>query len=109
MAKYEVLVCASQLRWSFPPQEANGVLAQGTVILAQQYKEEHHQTQQRSSYLKTQTQSTRSLTEYESLNTTLYYGDIPRYIPDSYVPEPPVDREAGLRRLAYVSFLSSRT
>ncbi|KAF9228098.1 hypothetical protein BS17DRAFT_692358 [Gyrodon lividus] len=64
MAKYEVLVCASQLRWGFPTVEHNGVLAQGTVILAQQHKEDHHQRH-----------------------------DIPRYIPDGFAIEPEREAE----------------
>ncbi|KIJ61245.1 hypothetical protein HYDPIDRAFT_31547 [Hydnomerulius pinastri MD-312] len=95
MTKYEVLVCASQLRWGFPSHEPNGVLAQGTVILAQQYKEDHHH--QRPGFA-----NARNPTEVESLNTTLYHSDIPRYIPDGFVLEPPPDREAGLRKLAEI-------
>lgn len=34
--KYEVLVCASQLRWGLATYESGGSLSQGTVILAQQ-------------------------------------------------------------------------
>ncbi|KAG1720399.1 hypothetical protein EDB19DRAFT_1835999 [Suillus lakei] len=34
--KYEVLVCASQLRWGLATYESVGSLSQGTVILAQQ-------------------------------------------------------------------------
>lgn len=33
---YEVLVCASQLRWGLASQDATGTLTQGTVILARQ-------------------------------------------------------------------------
>lgn len=34
--KYEVLVCASQLRWGLATYESVGSLSQGTVVLAQQ-------------------------------------------------------------------------
>ncbi|KAF9234592.1 hypothetical protein BU15DRAFT_52475 [Melanogaster broomeanus] len=68
MTKYEVLVCASQLRWGFSPMEPNGVA--------------------------------HSATEVESLNTTLYYEDIPRYIPDDLVIEPA--REEELKKLAEI-------
>ncbi|KAH7882190.1 hypothetical protein F5I97DRAFT_1931907 [Phlebopus sp. FC_14] len=95
MHRYEVLVFASQLRWGFPPQEPNGVLAQGTVILAQQHKYDPlaHRTLTGTPL--------HSASLAESLNTTLHSHDISRYIPDGFVFEQP-DREAGLRRLAEI-------
>lgn len=44
--KYEVLVCASQLRWGLATYESVGSLSQGTVILAQQNQQ--HQSQRGS-------------------------------------------------------------
>jgi hypothetical protein len=114
MTHYEVLVCASQLRWGFPPTEPHGVLAQGTVVLAQQHKEDRHQHKeshhqqhlQKSSYTSTglRTHASHHVSERESLNTTLYYEDIPRYIPDFGLE---LDREAQLQKLACVSFPST--
>ena len=63
MTKYEVLVCASLLRWGFTPLEANDVLHQGTVVLAQQHRVKH------------------SNVHVESFNTNLRSTDILRYIP----------------------------
>jgi len=85
IANYEVLVCASQLRWGFaPPVEPEGALVQGTVVLAQQ---------------RTQRSSLRTKhTEVDMFNTTLVESDIPRFIPECV----DLDREAGLRRLAEI-------
>lgn len=84
IANYEVLVCASQLRWGFSPPESEAGLTQGTVVLAQQrHRSKHHHT------------------EVDVFNTTLVESDIPRYLPDIFDVRP--DREAGLRRLACVS------
>ncbi|KAG8215215.1 hypothetical protein J3R82DRAFT_8758 [Butyriboletus roseoflavus] len=88
ISHYEVLVCASQLRWGFPAAEPEGVLAQGTVIFAQQRTT-------RTSY-----RSKSRSTEVDQLNTTLVEADIPRYIPDAFNISS--DREAGLRRLAEI-------
>lgn len=64
MPKYEILVCASLLRWGFAPLEANGVLHKGTVVLAQQRRSNH------------------SNVHVESFNTNLRPTDILRYVPD---------------------------
>ncbi|KAF8438544.1 hypothetical protein L210DRAFT_3404116 [Boletus edulis BED1] len=86
IANYEVLVCASQLRWGFaPPAESEGALVQGTVVLAQQRAQR--------SLLRTKLH-----TEVDVFNTTLVESDIPRFIPECV----DVDREAGLRRLAEI-------
>lgn len=58
-------MCASQLRWGFAPLEANGVLHQGTVVLAQQHRLKH------------------SNVHVESFNTNLRSTDILRYVPDA--------------------------
>ncbi|KAG6374071.1 hypothetical protein JVT61DRAFT_4712 [Boletus reticuloceps] len=82
IANYEVLVCASQLRWGFaPPAESEGALVQGTVVLAQQRAQR--------SLLRTKLHHT----EVDVFNTTLVESDIPRFIPECV----DVDREAGLR------------
>jgi Mg-chelatase subunit ChlD len=84
IANYEVLVCASQLRWGFsPPVDAENVLTQGTVVLAQQ-----------------RARSTYRSKEVDVFNTTLVESDIPRYLPDIF--DVLSDREAGLRRLAEI-------
>ncbi|KAG8215207.1 hypothetical protein J3R82DRAFT_8748 [Butyriboletus roseoflavus] len=88
ITNYEVLVCASQLRWGFPTAEPEGVFAQGTVVLAQQGTT-------RTSY-----RSKLRSTEVDQLNTTLVEADIPRYIPDAF--NILSDREAGLRKLAEI-------
>ncbi|KAI9453806.1 hypothetical protein HD554DRAFT_513636 [Boletus coccyginus] len=87
IANYEVLVCASQLRWGFsPPVEHDGVLTQGTVVLAQQHgtrtshKSKHHHG------------------EVGVFNTTLVESDILRFIPDFC----DADREASLKRWAEI-------
>jgi len=77
IANYEVLVCASQLRWGFPSPGSECALAQGTVVLAQQ-----HATRNR----------------HAELNVTLVETDITRYIPGRC--DVMSDREAGLRRFA---------
>jgi len=41
---YEILVCASQLRWGLASYESAGCLNQGTVILAQQNQQSQHGT-----------------------------------------------------------------
>ena len=84
-----MLVCASQLRWGFPPAELEGVLAQGTVVLAQQRT------------TKTSYRSNVRSTEVDQVNTTLVETDIPRYIPDGF--NVLSDREIALKRLACVS------
>lgn len=84
-----MLVCASQLRWGFAPVEPEGSLAQGTVVLAQQR------------VAKSPFRSKLRDAEVELLNTTLVESDIPRFIPEGVI----IDREAGLRRLACVSFI----
>ncbi|KAL4067140.1 hypothetical protein V8B97DRAFT_971872 [Scleroderma yunnanense] len=70
VSKYEVLTCASLLRWGFTPLEANGVLQQGTVVLAQQHRQ--NQSSERILY---------SHAHAESFNTNIRSADIPRYIP----------------------------
>jgi hypothetical protein len=90
IANYEVLVCASQLRWGFSPAQPEAGLTQGTVVLAQQRVSSHR--------------SKHNHTEVDVFNTTLVESDIPRFIPDIFDVRP--DREAGLKRLACV-FLNS--
>ncbi|KAI9463132.1 hypothetical protein HD554DRAFT_1415686 [Boletus coccyginus] len=86
ISNYEVLVCASQLRWGFSPAvEAEGVLTQGTVVLAQQRAT-------RSSH------ESKLHGEADLFNTTLVESDIPRFIPDFS----DIDREASLERLAEI-------
>ncbi|KAG9311421.1 hypothetical protein JVU11DRAFT_8534 [Chiua virens] len=81
---YEVLVCASQLRWGFPSSEQAAPVSQGTVVLAQQ---------------RTKTLFGSKL-DVDQFNTTLVEADIPRFIPTRF--EGGGDREAGLRRLAEI-------
>ncbi|OAX33491.1 hypothetical protein K503DRAFT_804324 [Rhizopogon vinicolor AM-OR11-026] len=117
---YEVLVCASQLRWGLPSFESAGSLSQGTVILAQQ-NQQLAQSQQGSAAWNSQAggfsprgpsggfttqtgfSNVRSATNvretrntYNShetstfIGTTLSVNDIPRFIPNMSVV-PPVD------------------
>ncbi|KAL4077549.1 hypothetical protein J3A83DRAFT_4046134, partial [Scleroderma citrinum] len=83
VSKYEVLVCAAQLRWGFPALEPNGVLQPGTVVLAQQRR----QTQQCETY---------SSVHVESFSTTLRSCDVLRYVP------PDRHRDAALKRLTEI-------
>ncbi|KAG9311087.1 hypothetical protein JVU11DRAFT_8994 [Chiua virens] len=78
---YEILVCASQLRWGFNFPEQEGHLSQGTVVLAQQ----RYRTTHRSKF------------DLDQFNTTLVESDIPRYIPNCFE-----DKEVGIRRLAEI-------
>ncbi|KAJ8595016.1 hypothetical protein M405DRAFT_878461 [Rhizopogon salebrosus TDB-379] len=124
---YEVLVCASQLRWGLPSFESVGSLTQGTVILAQQNQQQLQSqhgsaawnaqaggfvpqgmpghlshTQIGYSNVRETTTSTRETrSTYSSresfVETTLSVNDIPRFIPD-LVTAPPVDN--GLKKLA---------
>ncbi|KAG2143864.1 hypothetical protein BD769DRAFT_1347846, partial [Suillus cothurnatus] len=57
--KYEVLVCASELRWGLATYDPVGSLSQGSVILAQQNQQVLH-----------------------LIETTLFVDDIPRFIPN---------------------------
>ncbi|KAG6330684.1 hypothetical protein ID866_8402 [Astraeus odoratus] len=65
VSKYEVLVCASLLRWGFPSLETNNVLQQGTVVLAQQHRHEHMAC---------------SNVYTDCFSTSLRSSDIPRYV-----------------------------
>ena len=89
ITNYEVLVCASQLRWGFAPIEPERGLVQGTIVLAQQHGSSHRSGHQHRHG------------EVDQFNTTLVETDIPRFIPDIFDVRP--DREAGLKRLACVS------
>ncbi|KAJ8595014.1 hypothetical protein M405DRAFT_929826 [Rhizopogon salebrosus TDB-379] len=82
---YEVLVCASQLRWGLASYESVGYLSQGTVILAQQ-NQLLLQSQQGSA-------QAGGLTLREtSIGTRLSVNDIPRFMPTLAVV-PSVDGE----------------
>lgn len=72
MSNYEILVfCASLLHWDFTPLEANNVLQQGTVVLAQQYRLNQNSEQ-----------AFHSNVHMGSFNTDLCLTDILRYIPN---------------------------
>lgn len=72
MSKYEILVfCASLLHWDFTSLEENGVLQQGTVVLAQQSRLNQNSKQ-----------ALHSNVHVESFNTNLRLTDILRYVPD---------------------------
>lgn len=106
--KYEVLVCASQLRWGLPPQDAIGTLVPGTVILGRQQHGGQELNRTKSlvglghelGRAKTGNSSwSRETRERESTSffeTTLHVDDIPRFMPPSQV------QEEQLRRVAYV-------
>src|SRR5882757_5884603 len=125
---YEVLVCASQLRWGLSSFESAGSLSQGTVILAQQ-NQQLAQSQQGSAAWNSQAggfsprglsggfttqtgfSNVRSATNvretrntYNShetstfIGTTLSVNDIPRFIPNMSVVPPVDDR---MKKLAY--------
>jgi len=110
--KYEVLVCASQLRWGLPSQDAIGTLVPGTVILGRQQQsgQELNRTKSlvglghelgrakiSSSSWSRETRETRETRESTSFfETTLRVDDIPRFMPPSQV------QEEQLRRVAYV-------
>lgn len=89
--RYEVLVCASQLRWGLASHDATGSLVPGTVVLArqQQGRQEVRRTTSTNNFWSRETRESTSL-----LQTTLHVEDIPRYIPS------PVLQEEELRRVA---------
>jgi len=92
IVNYEILVCASQLRWGFPAAGSETLLTQGTVVLAQQ--QQRTQKQGHKSRLRD--------TEVDVLNVTLVESDIPRYLPDEVAQAINTDRDAALRRLAEI-------
>ncbi|KAH7924323.1 hypothetical protein BV22DRAFT_514413 [Leucogyrophana mollusca] len=82
ISKYEVLVCASQLRWGISEQpKSHCNYSQGTVVLTQQHS-----------------QFSEHLTCHRQQTQTLRVEDISRVIPDK-VNNP---REEGLKRLARI-------
>jgi hypothetical protein len=104
--KYEVLVCASQLRWGLPSQDAIGTLLPGTVILGRQQQSGQELNRTKSlvgmghelGRARTGSSSwSRETRESTSLfETTLRVDDIPRFMPPSQL------QEEQLRRVAYV-------
>ncbi|OJA20950.1 hypothetical protein AZE42_03499 [Rhizopogon vesiculosus] len=101
--KYEVLVCASQLRWGLPSHDAVGTLVPGTVILARQQHSGQELSHTKSvsfghEFGRTKTGnsswSREARESTSSFETTLRVEDIPRFIPD------PKIKEEELRRVA---------
>lgn len=93
--KYEVLVCASQLRWGLASQDATGSLVPGTVVLARQQQGRQEIRRTASTLWSRESRETRETRETTSvLQTTLHVDDIPRFIP------PLVIQEEELRRVA---------
>ncbi|KAG2143471.1 uncharacterized protein EDB93DRAFT_1252074 [Suillus bovinus] len=90
--KYEVLVCASQLRWGLPFQEETGSLSQGTVVLARQQQGRQELKRTTSSVWSRETRETRESTSV--LQTTFHVDDIPRFAPSLLM------QEEDLRRVA---------
>jgi hypothetical protein len=89
--KYEVLVCASQLRWGLASQDATGSLVPGTVVLARQQQGKHEVKRTASSLWTRETRESTSV-----FQTTLHVDDIPRFIPSLLI------QEEELRRVACV-------
>jgi hypothetical protein len=89
--KYEVLVCASQLRWGLASQDATGSLVPGTVVLARQQQGKHEVKRTASSLWSRETRESTSV-----FQTTLHVDDIPRFIPSLLI------QEEELRRVACV-------
>lgn len=94
--KYEVLVCASQLRWGLASQDATGSLAQGTVVLARQQQGRQELKRTASNLWSRETRETRESTVTSVVQTALQVDDIPRFAPSLLI------QEEELRRVACV-------
>jgi hypothetical protein len=90
--KYEVLVCASQLRWGLASQDATGSLVPGTVVLARQQQQGIQELKRTTSTL--WSRETRESTSVVQLQTTLHVDEIPRFNPSLLI------QEEELRRVA---------
>ncbi|KAG1774755.1 hypothetical protein EV702DRAFT_484134 [Suillus placidus] len=86
---YEVLVCASQLRWGLASQDATGSLVPGTVVLARQQQGKHELKRTASNSWSRETRESTSI-----LQTTLHVDDIPRFSASL------LSQEEELRRVA---------
>jgi len=93
--KYEVLVCASQLRWGLASQDATGSLVPGTVVLARQQQQGIQELKRTTSTLwSRESRETRESTSVVQLQTTLHVDEIPRFNPSLLI------QEEELRRVA---------
>ncbi|KAG1740160.1 uncharacterized protein EDB91DRAFT_1248481 [Suillus paluster] len=104
--KYEVLVCASQLRWGLASQDATGSLVPGTVVLARQQQgrqELRRATTTNSSW----SHETRESTSF--LQTTLHVNDIPRFIPSLLLQEEELRRVAEYKTVILIDDSISMT
>ncbi|KAG2363589.1 hypothetical protein BDR07DRAFT_1483563 [Suillus spraguei] len=95
IAKYEVLVCASQLRWGLASQDATGSLTPGTVVLARQQQRRQELKRTTSNLWSRETRESTSVVQTTTtLQTTLHVDDIPRFAPSLMI------QEEALRRVA---------
>ncbi|KAG1720398.1 hypothetical protein EDB19DRAFT_2029883 [Suillus lakei] len=95
--KYEVLVCASQLRWGLASQDATGSLVPGTVILARQQQGRHEVRRTASTLWSRETRESTS-----ALQTTLHVDDIPRFIPSLLIQEEELRRVAEYKTVILI-------
>ncbi|KAG1759953.1 hypothetical protein EDD22DRAFT_110045 [Suillus occidentalis] len=102
--KYEVLVCASQLRWGLASQDATGSLVPGTVVLARQQQGKHEVKRTASSLWTRETRESTSV-----FQTTLHVDDIPRFIPSLLIQEEELRRVAEYKTVILIDDSISMT
>ncbi|KAG2072049.1 hypothetical protein BDR04DRAFT_1097325 [Suillus decipiens] len=101
--KYEVLVCASQLRWGLASQDATGHLIPGTVVLARQQQRKQELKRTTSNLWSRETrESTSVLQNTTTLQTTLHVDDIPRFAPSLLIQEEELRRVAEYKTVILI-------
>ncbi|KAG1816351.1 uncharacterized protein BJ212DRAFT_1480799 [Suillus subaureus] len=101
--KYEVLVCASQLRWGLASQDATGSLVPGTVVLARQQQGRQELKRTASSVWSRETRETRESRESTSvLQTTFHVDEIPRFNPSFLIQEEELRRVAEYKTVILI-------
>ncbi|KAG1894940.1 uncharacterized protein F5891DRAFT_700820 [Suillus fuscotomentosus] len=100
--KYEVLVCASQLRWGLASQDATGSLAQGTVVLARQQQGRQELKRTASNLWSRETRETRESTVTSVVQTALQVDDIPRFAPSLLIQEEELRRVAEYKTVILI-------
>lgn len=101
--KYEVLVCASQLRWGLASQDATGSLVPGTVVLARQQQGRQELKRTASSLWSRETRETRETRESTSvIQTTFHVDEIPRFNPSLLIQEEELRRVAEYKTVILI-------
>jgi hypothetical protein len=98
--KYEVLVCASQLRWGLASQDVTGSLVPGTVVLARQQQQGIQELKRTTSTL--WSRETRESTSVVQLQTTLHVDEIPRFNPSLLIQEEELRRVAEYKTVILI-------